>query len=98
MQRRGDVGRDKRYQDIIVKVILPKRDRVDMPRDERGNYIATVQGNHRYLSSQQPISRAVFDQIYAEDGTPGGYGYYIADYSPLLKMWILGHRMKPPGW
>lgn len=98
MQRRGDMGRDRATQDVIVKVYLAMKDRVNMPRDDHGNFLATVQGERRYLSSYQPISRPVFDECYARNGKPGGYGYYIADYSPLLKMWILGERVNSPGW
>lgn len=95
MMKRGDPGRDKDVQDVIVKVILPSRREAEMEKDPFGFVLATVQGQHRYRSTRQPISTPVFRECYSGRG---GGGYYIADYSPLLKMWILGERLVAQQW
>ena len=92
--KRGDDSRRKDREDYIVKVTLPDRDRVNMPRDDHGNVMATAGSMGRYLNTVQPISRPVLEECIQN----GGKAYYIADYSDLLKMCIIDYQVKDQKW
>lgn len=93
--KRGDPSRNKELQDVVVKVILPEKSEADMEKDPFGFVLAVVQGRGRFKSTRQPISIPVFKECYRGRG---GVGFYMADYSPLLSMWILGEKLSYQHW
>lgn len=79
---------------VIVKVVIPKGDRDQLPRDAHGKFLGVVEGHARFKSTTQPLSTPVFETCVRNLGK----AYYTASYSELLHMWVIQERVPDRDW